>query len=142
MACVFCSIIEKKNAAALVFENDSFVAFMDKYPINTGHTLILPKKHYETIAEMSIKEIGRLFGLSSHIAKAVMKVVKADGFTIGQNNGEAANQIVPHVHVHIVPRFNNDSEVGRWPSRKTASMEDLAEIAGKISKAIGPASLE
>jgi len=115
---------------------------MDKYPINTGHTLVLPKEHYQTISDMPLKDIGKLFSLSSHIAKAVIKAVDADGFTLGQNNGEAANQIVPHVHVHIVPRFNNDSEKGRWPSRKTASIQELNEIADKIRKFIEPITLD
>lgn len=141
MDCVFCSIISKKSQAANIFENDEFIAFMDKFPINPGHTLVLPKKHHQTIVDMSIEETGKLFGLSSHLAKAVIKAVNADGFTLGQNNGEAANQIVPHVHVHIVPRFNNDSEVGRWPSRKTASIEELNNIAAKILKYVEPISL-
>ncbi|MGI0029831.1 MAG: HIT family protein [Nitrososphaera sp.] len=142
MDCVFCSIINKKDTAAQVFESDGFIAFMDKYPINTGHTLVLPKQHYKTISDMPVKDVGKLFGLSSHIARAVIEAVNADGFTLGQNNGEAANQIVPHVHVHIVPRFNNDSEMGRWPSRKTASVQELNEIAEKIKKFIKPLTLD
>lgn len=142
MDCVFCSIINKKSTAAYVFENDDFIAFMDKYPINKGHTLVLPKEHYQTIFDMPMNDIGKLFSLSSHIAKAVIKAVDAAGFTLGQNNGEAANQIVPHVHVHIVPRFNNDSEKGTWPSRKTASTEELNEIANKIRKFIEPITLD
>lgn len=142
MDCSFCSIINKKSAAANIFENDGFIVFMDKYPINVGHTLVLPKEHYQTISDMPLKDVGRLFSLSSHIAKAVMKAVEADGFTLGQNNGEAANQIVPHVHVHIVPRFNNDSEKGRWPSRKTASIQELNEIADKIRKFVEPITLD
>ena len=142
MDCVFCTIIKKKEDAAHIFENDAFIAFMDKYPINTGHTLILPKEHYQTISDMSLKDIGMLFSLTSHIAKAVIKAVGADGFSLGQNNGEAANQIVPHVHVHIVPRFNNDSEKGRWPSRKTVSLSELSEVAGRIRKFIEPMTLD
>lgn len=138
MDCAFCSIINHKSKAAYVFESNGFIAFMDKYPINTGHTLVLPKEHYQTILDMPAKDIGKLFHLSSHIAKAVIKAVSADGFTLGQNNGEAANQIVPHVHVHIVPRFSNDSEMGRWPSRKTASIEELSVIAEKIKKLVEP----
>ncbi|MFQ5940386.1 MAG: HIT family protein [Nitrososphaerales archaeon] len=141
MDCVFCSVISKKSQAAYVFENGKFIAFMDKYPINRGHTLVLPKEHYQTIFDMAVKDTGKLFTLSSQLAKAVMTAVNADGFTLGQNNGEAANQVVPHVHVHIVPRFSNDSEVGRWPTRKTASIEELNDIAAKIRNCIEPISL-
>lgn len=141
MDCVFCTIISKKSQAAHIFENNEFIAFMDKFPINRGHVLVLPKEHYQTIFDMPVGHTGKLFSLSSHLAKAVMKAVDADGFTLGQNNGEAANQIVPHVHVHIVPRFNNDSEVGRWPARKTASIEELNDIAAKIRKYVEPITL-
>jgi histidine triad (HIT) family protein len=138
MDCIFCSIISGKGSAARVFENDHFIAFMDKYPINKGHTLVLPRAHYQTIVDMQPSDVGSLFSLSSHLARAVVKAVNADGFTLGQNNGEAANQIVPHVHVHIVPRFNHDSEQGRWPSRKTASAEELEQIAAQIRELIEP----
>jgi histidine triad (HIT) family protein len=141
MDCIFCSIASKKSNAAHIFENDKFIAFMDKYPINSGHVLVLPKEHYQTIHDMPLEDTGKLFSLSSHLAKAVLKAVNADGFTLGQNNGEAANQIVPHVHVHIVPRFDNDSERGRWPARKTASMEELNDIAAKIRKYVEPISI-
>jgi histidine triad (HIT) family protein len=66
----------------------------------------------------------------------VVSAVKADGFNVGQNNGIAANQIVPHVHVHIVPRFHDDSPDGKWPARKVAPSEELAKIAHKIKQEI------
>ncbi len=141
MNCIFCSIIDKRNEAAHIFENNKFVAFMDIFPINEGHSLVMPKEHYQTIPDMPIEHTGKLFSLSSHLAKAVVMAVGADGFTLGQNNGIAANQIVPHVHVHIVPRFNNDSDPGRWPERKNVSIEQLNDVAAKIRKYIEPISL-
>ncbi|MDQ3888798.1 MAG: HIT family protein, partial [Thermoproteota archaeon] len=80
--------------------------------------------------------VGKLYSLVPRIAKAIISAVKADGFNVGQNNGIAANQIVPHVHVHIVPRFHDDSPDGKWPSRRVASQEDIAEIAKKIKDEI------
>ncbi|NMJ87029.1 MAG: HIT family protein [Thaumarchaeota archaeon] len=141
MNCIFCSIVSKKSKAVNIFENDEFIAFMDKYPINMGHVLVLPKKHHQTILDMQLEDTGKLFSLSSHLAKAVVKAVNADGFTLGQNNGEAANQEVPHVHVHIVPRFNNDSEGSRWPSRKIVLEEELNNTATKIQKYVESISL-
>ena len=141
MNCIFCSIVSKKSKAVNIFENDEFIAFMDKYPINMGHVLVLPKKHHQTILDMQLEDTGKLFSLSSHLAKAVIKAVNADGFTLGQNNGEAANQEVPHVHVHIVPRFNNDSEGSRWPSRKIVLEEELNNTATKIQKYVESISL-
>lgn len=65
-----------------------------------------------------------------------MSAVRADGFNVGQNNGIAANQIVPHVHVHIVPRFHDDSPDGKWPARTVSSEEELLKIALKIKEKI------
>jgi histidine triad (HIT) family protein len=71
------------------------------------------------------------------ISKAITSAVNADGFSIGQNNGRAANQIIPHVHVHIVPRFANDSREGKWPSRTVGDLKQLARTAQKIRSVLG-----
>jgi histidine triad (HIT) family protein len=130
--CIFCSIINDELDAIRVFENSDFIAFMDKYPINRGHTLILPKNHHESIFTMSDDEVGKLFSAVSFLAKGIIKALDANGLNIGQNNGKAANQIVPHVHVHIIPRYSYDSPNGRWPSRNLISDEELEKIAEKI----------
>ena len=84
---------------------------MDRYPFTLGHTLVIPKKHFEDILQMSDAEVGRLYCIVSLIAKTISKTLKAEGLNIGQNNGSAANQIVPHVHVHIIPRFTNQQNM-------------------------------
>jgi histidine triad (HIT) family protein len=109
---------------------------MDRYPINTGHTLLLPKKHHEDIFTMDDEEIGKLYTTVSFLAKGIVKALDAKGLNIGQNNGRAANQIVPHVHVHIIPRYNYDSPNGRWPSRNLISDEELDKIAQKIKASL------
>jgi histidine triad (HIT) family protein len=130
--CIFCSIINDELSAVKIFENPAFVAFMDKYPINKGHTLVLPKNHHESIFTMGNDEVGKLFSTVSFLAKGIVKALGAKGLNIGQNNGRAANQIVPHVHVHIIPRYSYDSSNGRWPSRNLISDEELEKIAEKI----------
>lgn len=92
---------------------------------------------------MSETEVGRLYCMVSLIAKAVSKTVKAEGLNIGQNNGRAANQIVPHVHVHIIPRFINQQNMnGRWPSRRPAKDEELEELSEKIKSVLLTADSE
>ncbi len=135
-SCIFCSIIDGKLQAVKLYEDSQYIAFMDKYPINTGHTLLLPKKHHKSIFSMQDEEIGKLFSTVSFLAKAIVKALEAKGLNIGQNNGRAANQIVPHVHVHIIPRFNYDSPNGRWPSRTLVSDEELNKIAQKIKSSL------
>ena len=135
--CIFCSIIAGKEPSVQIHrDDDGFIVVMDKYPINPGHALVMPTKHYETLLQMPPREVGRLYSLVPKIAKAIISTVKADGFNVGQNNGIAANQIVPHVHVHIVPRFHDDSPDGKWPSRRVASHEEILKIAQKIKEKI------
>ena len=94
--CIFCSIINNELKAVKIYEDSSYLAFMDKYPINTGHALVLPKKHHSDIFTMDDLEIGKLFSTVSFLAKGIAKALDAKGLNIGQNNGRAANQIVPH----------------------------------------------
>jgi histidine triad (HIT) family protein len=135
-SCIFCSIIDGQEPCVQIHRDNGFLVLMDKYPINPGHALVMPTKHYETLLQMPPAEVGKLYSLVPAIAKAIISAVKADGFNVGQNNGIAANQIVPHVHVHIVPRFHDDSPDGKWPSRRVAPQEDILKIAQKIKEEI------
>ena len=134
--CIFCSIIAGEEYIVIVYRDDGLMVLMDKYPMNPGHILLMPIRHYETLLEMPHSEVANLYSFVPAIAKATVSAVGADGFNVGQNNGVAANQIVPHVHVHIVPRFHYDSPDGRWPSRNVSSEGELVRIALKIKKNI------
>jgi histidine triad (HIT) family protein len=138
--CIFCSILSGQLPSAQVYKDPNFLVIMDKYPINRGHTLVIPTKHYDTLLHMPPEEVGRLYAMVPSVARAVVAAVGADGFNVGQNNGIAANQIVPHVHVHIVPRFADDSPDGKWPARRVAPHEELSELAQAIRKKIAPPS--
>jgi histidine triad (HIT) family protein len=140
--CVFCSIIEGHLPTAEVYQDDNFLVLMDKYPINIGHTLVIPKVHYDNLLSMPPAEVGRLYSLVTIISESVVASVNADGFNVGQNNGIAANQIVPHVHVHIIPRFKPDSPDGKWPKRRVASYEELLETAKKIRSRINSSRIQ
>lgn len=132
--CVFCGIVKRKLPGHIVYEDESFIAFLDNFPFNKGHTLVCPKKHGETIWDMSEQEIGGLFMVASKVSRAVVRATEADGFRFVQNNGEAANQVVPHVHVHTIPvRLY---EKGKWLDRKKFSEEEMADVAAKISTLI------
>src|SRR5579872_5284990 len=99
--CVFCKIVSQKLPAAIVYENEDYIAFMDKAPFSEGHILVCPKKHGETVWDLTEPEIGGLFALAARLSRAVMRATNSDGFRFVQNNGEAANQVVAHVHVHV-----------------------------------------
>ena len=137
-SCIFCSIINGAIEGVIVYENNDFLVIMDKYPITTGHTLVIPKKHYDNLLFMSPKEVGELYSLVRIISKAVVSAISADGFNIGQNNGRSANQIIRHVHVHIIPRFKNDNPNGTWPTRYIANETELLDYSEKIKNRLDP----
>ena len=134
MACIFCDILDGKRDAHIVYEDENHIAFLDKYPIDDGHTLVIPKKHYERITDMDSKDVGHIFSLIPKIAKAVLSGADADAFSLAQNNGKAAKQIIPHVHIHIIPRYNNKGTV--WTKRQIPTDDVLSELAQKIKTAL------
>jgi histidine triad (HIT) family protein len=122
--------LEGKREGHIVYEDEKHIAFLDKYPIDDGHTLVIPKKHYERITDMDSNDVGELFSLIPKIAKAVLLGAGADAFSLAQNNGKAAKQIIPHVHVHIIPRYNDKGTV--WTKRQIPSADVLSELSQKI----------
>jgi histidine triad (HIT) family protein len=106
------------------------VAILDKYPIDKGHALVVPKQHYEKITDMPEEMVGVLFSKIPKIAQAIMKTTGAVAFSLAQNNGRAAKQIIPHVHVHIIPRY---AEMGAvWTKRTIPSSDELDSQASQI----------
>ena len=130
MATIFTEIIEGKRPGFIIFEDDSHMAILDKYPIDTGHSLVLPKVPYEKITEMPKNEVAELFSLIPEIANAILKATGAVAFSIAQNNGKEAKQIIPHVHVHIIPRYADKATL--WTKRRIPSDDELEELRQKI----------
>lgn len=132
--CIFCSIIKGDIPASKVYEDDEVLAFLDVAPVNPGHTLVIPKKHYPTLIDTPDNELTNLTKKVKRIAKGVMEGVSSEGFNLSVNNGEIAGQEVPHVHFHIMPRFKGDGHTF-WAKTKYKEGE-AEEVARKISKAI------
>ena len=101
--CIFCKITRKEAQASVVYEDEHVVAFLSNRPINFGHTLVAPKKHYENIYEIPEEEAAYLFKTVKRIALAVKDATGVKGVRIVQNNGEDAGQVVFHLHVHVIP---------------------------------------
>lgn len=130
MSCIFCDILSGAKDAHILYEDSSHVAFLDKYPIDVGHSLVVPKKHHERITDMDSKAVGDLFSIIPKIANAILSATDADAFSLGQNNGRAAKQIIPHVHVHIIPRYNHKGTI--WTKRSISNDAELSTLATKI----------
>ena len=128
--CIFCDIINGKLPCHLIHKDDNHIVILDRYPIDVGHSLIITKKPYEKLTDMSVEESMDLFSKIPKIINAIIKATKADGFSIAQNNGKAANQIVPHVHVHIIPRYNTTETL--WTQRKLMKDVEMNKLVQKI----------
>ena len=123
-------MIEGKLSCNMIYQDDNCIAILDKYPIDNGHSLVITKKPYEKLTDMNVDEVSKLFSKIPKIANAIVKATNADVFSIAQNNGKAAKQIVPHVHVHIIPRYNKTGVL--WTKRKILKDNELNELAQKI----------
>jgi histidine triad (HIT) family protein len=101
--CIFCQIIERKTSASVVYEDSEVMAFLSHRPVNEGHTLVVPKKHYVDIYEISEAEVACLFAVVKRLSHAVRDAMDNPAIRIVQNNGKNAGQVVFHMHVHIIP---------------------------------------
>ncbi len=119
--CVFCQIIRKEAPASIVYEDAQVVAFLSNRPVNVGHTLVAPKKHYENIYEIPEEEAAYLFRIVTKIARAVKDATGIEGIRIVQNNGKDAGQVIFHLHVHIIP-MNPTSQILHEHGFRTAEL--------------------
>jgi len=134
-SCEFCKLARKEDEASVVFEDERTMAFLDIRPVNDGHTLVIPKAHYENIYEIPDDELAYLYKVVKKVAGAAKKAVKAEGISITQHNGRAALQRVFHLHVHIIPRYEGQG-FPRPDELSLAKREKLEETATKIRKYI------
>lgn len=134
MECIFCKIVNGEIPAIKVLDEESVLAFMDINPSNKGHMLVVPKNHAENIFEIPESDLATLIKAVKKCAGAVKDALSADGVTILQLNGKASDQIVPHLHVHIIPRWTNDGlPISNW-EMKPGNMEEIQEIALKVQE--------
>jgi histidine triad (HIT) family protein len=130
--CIFCKIAAGEIPCSKVFEDDTTLAFMDIAPLGKGHVLVIPKNHFDNILEIDEETYGRLFSVICRIAKAVGASTSPDGMTVMQLNGKASDQVVPHLHIHIVPRWTGDGlRISAWES-VSGDMKDISRNAESI----------
>ena len=129
--CLFCSIVAGKIPCHKVYEDSEVLAFLDIYPVHFGHTLIIPKNHYENILDLPEKKAQLVMAAAKKVAKAIMDSKLADGLNLVNSNGRAANQEVMHFHLHVVPRLIGDETGFKWV-KKQATAEKLSDSAKKI----------
>ena len=111
MNCIFWKILNGEIPSNKVFENDNFIAILDAFPANEGHTLVIPTKHYENIFEIDEDTLKEGYAIAKKIATSIKKALNVKDINILQNNGTLAGQTVNHFHIHIIPRKENDKVV-------------------------------
>jgi histidine triad (HIT) family protein len=132
--CVFCAIIRGGREATVVYEDDRALSFADIFPLQRGHLLVIPKRHVETIYGLDEELAGHLFRITTKLAKVLKDVLKPDGLNIHQSNERAAGQDILHLHLHIIPRFENQSLI--MTARKRAERDELERIFQPVRRAL------
>ena len=130
MGTLFTKIIQNEIPSVKIYEDDICIAILDITPVNKGHALVIAKKEYETLLECPDEILSHLITTAKRLAAGMKKKLNFDGFNIMINNGAASGQEVPHLHIHIIPRFKND---GKTPSmHKEHYSEHEMEELGRI----------
>jgi len=133
--CVFCQIIARELPASIVFEDDDHVAFLDARPLFEGHTLVVPRTHVVTLADLPPERIAPFFALVQRLSVAVPAAMGAKGTFVAMNN--VVSQSVPHLHCHVVPRNPKDGLRGFfWPRTKYADDEARDAVAARVAAAL------
>jgi histidine triad (HIT) family protein len=137
--CVFCRLVRGDADCSKVYEDDKLLAFMDVRPVNSGHMLVIPKAHFKLVTELDDMTTARIFMVAKRLNAALKKSgIKCEAVTYLVADGESAKQEVPHVHLHIIPRYDKDGFGMKFPRKRTVQDRgDLNETAVKIRGSLG-----
>ena len=133
--CLFCQIVAKEIPSTPVFEDENVYAFLDIKPVNPGHVLVVPKKHFNGLLDADPETVKNWMAIVQRVAKAVKEGMGAEGFNLELNDGAVAGQLVNHLHMHIVPRKSDDN-LKHWPGTAYATAEEAGVVAEKIRKGL------
>ena len=133
--CIFCKIAAGELSSAVLLEDEHVLSFLDIMPAVQGHALVIPKNHYATLLDVPHEELKAIAVALQNVAAAVVKATGAKGFNVLQSNAKPAGQVIPHVHFHIIPRFEGDELNFSW-IQKTQDTAELNAYAGEIKKHI------
>ena len=134
-SCLFCRIVSGELPAVVVYEDKNTVAFLDHRPLFPGHTLLVPRAHFETLGDLPETQVGPLFKNAQLLSRVVEAAMEAEGTFVAMNN--RVSQSVPHLHVHIVPRRRKDGLKGFfWPRTKYKDQAEMEIVKEKIVEKI------
>lgn len=130
--CLFCKIIAGEVPSAKLYEDDLVYAFLDLFPINYGHVLVIPKEHHTSAATIPEATAGRMFLVAARVGAAMRHALDADGFNFHLSDGTTAGQVVMHAHLHVIPRWSDDNFHWNWRQLKYEPMSKQAEYCEKL----------
>lgn len=134
--CIFCKIVAGELPSFKIYEDSEALAFLDIGPLAKGHTLVIPKAHHDPITDTPPNVLKKLICVVRSVAEAQMKALNADGINVTQANGEAAGQIIGHIHFHVIPRFEEDGKPSNWRPGRYDSEDEISDYAERISGAM------
>ncbi len=134
MTCIFCKTVQGEMPSTKVYESANVFAIFDIHPTNKGHTLVMPKAHHESLLDVSGDLLRELFEGVQKVGAAMVKGLGVSGFNVIVNNGKVAGQLIPHLHVHVIPRVLEDN-LQHWPGGRYRENE-AEEYAEKIRAAL------
>ena len=133
--CLFCRIVSGEVPAVVVYEDDNAIAFLDHRPLFHGHTLLVPRRHVETLGDLPASLVGPFFQAAQLLSRAVESALGAEGTFVAMNN--RISQSVPHLHAHVVPRRKKDGLKGFfWPRTKYKNEEEMLEVKKLIASEV------
>lgn len=130
--CLFCRLLRGEIPSTRVYEDETTLAFLDIGPIVKGHTLVIPKRHCASLADAPRETVMQVMVTAQKIAQAQLNGLRADGVNIFQATGAAAGQVVPHFHVHVVPRFESDGHHWNWRAQRYEQPGEMAQLAERL----------
>ena len=131
--CIFCKIVAGQIPSTKVYEDEKVLAFLDIAPVNVGHTLVIPKKHYANLEDVPEAELCEVMKVVKKVGLALKKGLGVTGYNISENNDPIAGQIVAHLHFHVIPRVQGDN-LHLWPQRQF-DVDQIQAAAEKLRKA-------
>ena len=129
--CLFCKIIAGEIPCTKIYEDDTLLAFLDIYPTNIGHTLVIPKVHHINLYETPDETLAHMISVVKKLSITIKSALSADGINIEINNDSSAGQIIFHTHIHIVPRFEGDG-FKHWKGARGYNEGEMEEVAQMI----------
>jgi histidine triad (HIT) family protein len=137
--CVFCQIVAGTREATFVWRDEQCVAFGSIRPLQPGHLLLVPRRHFADLYQLPEDLAAHLLPVASRLGRALKTTLQADGLTLLQNNEKAAGQSVFHFHLHLIPRFTDKEIFKTVVEAPKASQQELESVLAPVRAALAPA---